>query len=198
MSVLAPYSTCLLQIIVPFVVAGSETLVAMYAERMSASVPAIFLDYSVRKLREMTTLIENCLNRFSEEQMWERHAAYENTVGNLLLHLSGNMRQWIMHGVGNQTDVRTRAEEFSADGGLSKAELLKIFKLAVEEAIAVLETLPHARLTDHTDPQKRGEVFVLEAIYQVVGHVQQHTGQIILLTKQMCKQDLDLTMPRPR
>lgn len=174
------------------------TASSRYAERMSTSVPAIFLDCSISKLREMAALIENCLNRLSEEQVWERHAAYENSVANLLLHLSGNMRQWILHGVAGRPDVRARDAEFSADGGFPKGELLKIFQSTVEEVIAALETLPHERLPDRTDPQKRGEVFVLEAIYHVVGHLQQHTGQIILLTKQMCKQDLDLTMPRPR
>ena len=165
---------------------------------MNSPIAELFLGYSVRKLHDMTRCVESCLATLSEDQVWERHAAHENTVANLLLHLCGNTRQWIMHGVAAQADVRARDTEFNADGGLSKAALLTLFKDTLAEAVSVLETLPHERLTDRTDPQQRGEVSVLEAIYQVVGHVQQHTGQIILLTKQMSNRDLDLTIPRPR
>lgn len=165
---------------------------------MNPSIAGLFLDYSARKLREMTGLVETCLAKLSDEQVWERHAAYENTIANLMLHLCGNTRQWILHGVGEQTDVRKRDAEFGTASGFTKAELLALFQSTIAEAVAVLEALPHERLMDRTDPQQRGEVFVLDAIYQVVGHVQQHTGQIILLTKQMCQRDLDLTIPRPR
>ena len=165
---------------------------------MNPSIAGLFLDYSARKLREMTGLVETCLAKLSDEQVWEREAAHENTIANLILHLCGNTRQWIMHGVAEQTDVRVRDAEFSTANGYTKAELLALFKSTMAEAAATLEALPQERLMDRTDPQQRGEVFVLDAIYQVVGHVQQHTGQIILLTKQMCQRDLDLTIPRPR
>jgi len=165
---------------------------------MNPSIAGLFLDYSVRKLREMTRLVETCLANLSDEQVWERQAAHENTIANLMLHLSGNTRQWIMHGVAEQTDVRKRDAEFGTASGFTKAELLALFQSTIAEAVGVLEALPHERLLERTDPQQRGEVFVLDAIYQVVGHVQQHTGQIILLTKQMCQRDLDLTIPRPR
>lgn len=165
---------------------------------MNPSIAGVFLDHSVRKLRDMTGCVETCLANLSDEQVWERQAAHENTIANLMLHLCGNMRQWIMHGVAGQTDVRERDAEFSTASGFTKAELLALFQSTIAEAVAVLEALPQERLLERTDPQKRGEVFVLDAIYQVVGHVQQHTGQIILLTKQMSHRDLDLTIPRPR
>jgi uncharacterized damage-inducible protein DinB len=146
----------------------------------------------------MAECVEACFGNLSEEQIWQRHAAHENTIGNLILHLCGNIRQWIMHGVANHADVRTRDVEFSTIKGLTKTKLLGLFLATVAEAETVIAVLPHERLTDRTDPQQRGEVSVLDAIYQVVGHVQQHTGQIILLTKQMTNSDLDLTIPRPR
>ena len=107
------------------------------------------------------------------------------------------MRQWIMHGVGGAKDVRVRDAEFSANGGLSGAALMEMFASTVAEAHAVIASLPAGRLVEKTTPQKR-EVSVLEAIYQVVAHVEQHVGQVILLTKQMTGTDLDLTIPRPR
>ena len=168
---------------------------------MESQIASLFLDYSSRKLESMTASLTSCLNRLSEEQIWRRGGPHENAVGNLILHLSGNMRQWIMHGVDRQPDVRVRDLEFSTTGGMSRDEVLALFSTTVAEARAILATLPAERLTDRTNPQPTGqigEVSVLDAIYQVVGHVQQHVGQIILLTKQMAGTDLDLTMPRPR
>jgi uncharacterized damage-inducible protein DinB len=165
---------------------------------MDSQIATLFLDFSGRKLEQMTTTLNACLNRLSDEQVWQRGGAHENAIGNLVLHLCGNMRQWIMHGVDRQPDVRVRDAEFSADGGMGRAELIALFGQTVAEAREILAKLPAERLTDRTNPQKMGEVAVLDAIYQVVGHVQQHVGQIILLTKQMAATDLDLSMPRPR
>lgn len=171
--------------------------VAVYNAHMSNEIGILFLRHSSLKLEQMTGFLTNCMNRLTDEQIWERHGAHENAVGNLILHLCGNMRQWIMHGVGGAADVRTRDQEFSADGGMTGAELLRLWNETVREARGVIDSLPPEKLADRTTPQGR-DVTKLDAIYQVVGHVQQHVGQIILLSKQMCRTDLDLTMPRPR
>jgi uncharacterized damage-inducible protein DinB len=160
-------------------------------------ITAIFLDVSCRKLGQMTEYLVACVKKLTDEQIWRRQAAYENAVGNLILHLCGNARQWIMHGVGGVEDVRVRDKEFSADGGMSGAELISLFESTMDEAKRLIAMVPEERMTERVHPQGR-DVSVLEAIYQVVGHVHQHTGQIILLTKQMLATDLDLTMPRPR
>lgn len=164
---------------------------------MEPEIAILFLTFSVRKLEVMSANLTACLNRLSVEQIWRRGAAHENAVGNLVLHLCGNMRQWILYGVDRQPDVRVRDAEFNAAGGATAAQLVDTFNQAVAEVRHVLTHLPAERLLDRINPQN-GEVSVLEAIYQVVGHVQQHVGQIILLTKQMAATDLDLTMPRPR
>jgi hypothetical protein len=164
---------------------------------MDNAIAALFLDYSCKKLDGMTDNLRVCLSKLTDAQIWERHGAHENAVGNLVLHLCGNMRQWITHGVGGAKDVRVRDAEFSATDGLSGAELMEKFAATVTEARGIIASVPAERLVERITPQTH-EVSVLDAIYQVVGHVQQHVGQIILLTKQMTAKDLDLTMPRPR
>ena len=156
-----------------------------------------FMNVSSRRLGQMSDYLVACVKKLSEEQIWQRQGAYENAVGNLVLHLCGNARQWIMHGVGGAPDVRVRDKEFSADGGMSGSELIALFEATMDEAKKIIAAVPAERMTERVHPQGR-DVSVLEAIYQVVGHVQQHVGQIILLTKQMLGTDLDLTMPRPR
>ena len=164
---------------------------------MPSDIAALFLDHSAKKLDQMNESLAICLGKLTDEQVWQREAAHQNTIGNLVLHLCGNMRQWIMHGVGGALDVRTRDAEFSTDGGYSSQELTLLFASTIAEATSILTALPHARLTERINPQY-GEVSVLDAIYQVVGHMQQHVGQIILLTKHHTSRDLDLTIPRPR
>ena len=156
-----------------------------------------FMNVSSRRLGQMSDYLVACVKKLSEEQIWQRQGAYENAVGNLVLHLCGNARQWIMHGVGGAPDVRVRDKEFSSDGGMSGSELIALFEATMDEAKKIIAAVPAERMTERVHPQGR-DVSVLEAIYQVVGHVQQHVGQIILLTKQMLGTDLDLTMPRPR
>lgn len=164
---------------------------------MDNEIGALFLSASSTKLEQMTGFVAKCLGRLTDDQVWARGGEHENAVGNLILHLCGNMRQWIMHGVGGAADVRVRDEEFNASSGMSAKDLVRLFEKTIGEARGVIDSLPPEKLTERTTPQGR-DVSKLEAIYQVVGHVQQHTGQIILLTKQMCGTDLDLTMPRPR
>ena len=166
-------------------------------DNLENTIAADFVNVSSRRLGQMTEYLVACVKKLSEEQIWQRQGAYENAVGNLMLHLCGNARQWIMHGVGGAPDVRVRDKEFSVAGGMSGAELIALFEATMAEAKAAIATVTAERLVERTTPQGR-DVSVLEAIYQVVGHVQQHVGQIILVTKQMLGTDLDLTMPRPR
>lgn len=158
-----------------------------------------FLGFSCRRLDMIATNMKICLGKLTDEQIWHRGGPHENSVGNIVLHLCGNIRQWAIHGVGGAKDIRVREAEFSADGGLTGAQLSEMFADTITEARHIIATLPHQRLTDRTAPQPgRPEVSVLEAIYQVVAHAHEHMGQIILVTKQMIGADLDLTMPRPR
>jgi Protein of unknown function (DUF1572) len=166
-------------------------------DKMDNVIASLFLDYSCRKLENMTGNVRVCLGKLKDAQIWERHGAHENSVGNLVLHLCGNMRQWVIAGVGGALDVRRRDEEFSTEGGMDGEELMGRFSVTVDEALKVIAAVPASRLAEIVHPQGH-TVSVLDAIYQVVGHVQQHVGQIILLTKQMTATDLDLTMPRPR
>ena len=149
----------------------------------------IFLDYSARKLRQNVDRLDKCLARLTEDQIWSREHESENAVGNLLLHLAGNVRQWIISGVGEVPDRRDRDSEFNARTGPVKAELLAGLRDTVEEACRVIEPLTSERLNAVVHVQKY-DVSVLEAIYHVVEHFGQHTGQIIFATKLLTGEEL--------
>jgi hypothetical protein len=118
-----------------------------------------------------------------------RADANQNAVGNLLLHLNGNVRQWILHGVGGQPDVRDRDAEFAAKDGAGANELLARLWSTVEETAALLRALPAERLMEHTQTQGY-DCTALAAIYHVVEHFAGHTFQIIYATKLCTGEDL--------
>jgi|SRR5579883_1151645 len=151
---------------------------------------SVFLDFSARKLGELCSRIEVCTAKLTPEQIWARGHENENAVGNLMLHLAGNVRQWILHGVGGQPDHRQRDTEFAARGGLAVEELARRLRGTVDEAIAVIRSLPPEKLTEVRTIQKHYSVALLEAIYHVVEHFSQHTGQIIFATKLLTGEDL--------
>lgn len=155
----------------------------------SASVEQLFLEFSAKKLRQLLSRIHVCLEKLSDDQIWLRAGDESNAVGNLCLHLAGNVRQWIMHGVAGQPDLRRRDDEFAARGQVSKLELGQRLNAAVQEACAILEQTPAPDLTRSIRPQNY-DVTALEGIYHVVEHFAEHTGQILYATKALRGEDL--------
>jgi uncharacterized damage-inducible protein DinB len=148
-----------------------------------------FLNYSADKLRQQSGRIESCLGTLTEDQVWARGSENENAIGNLVLHLCGNVRQWIVAGVGGVPDIRQRDQEFSARGAVAIPELVDRLRATVAQAVAVLDQVTEERLMDRIVVQKYDES-VLEAIYHVVEHFSGHTGQIIFATKMLTASDL--------
>ncbi len=155
--------------------------------------PELFLNHSTRKLEQMTAAIKLCLGKLNDEQIWRRDQANENTIGNLVLHLCGNVQQWIGYSIGGDPDTRDRPAEFSATH-LDRAGLELKLHSTIEHALDILRRFPPENLAGTVQTQM-GPSTALEAIYQVVGHFQQHTGQIIFATKQMSGEDLAISRP---
>ncbi len=153
------------------------------------SAGAIFLEFSIRKLDQYLSRIVDCCAKLNEAQIWMRSGDHENSIGNLLLHLNGNVRQRILSAVGGAPDDRKRDEEFAARGDIGKAELVERLRGTVDEALAVLHVLNPDRLTE-TCVMAGKPVPILEAVYHVVEHFSMHTGQILFATKLLTGQDL--------
>ena len=142
-----------------------------------------FLAQSRRYLAsEYPIKIQRCLDVLPENAIWRRDDDASNSIGNLLLHLSGNIRQWIVSGVGGAPDARQRSAEFDARDGEDGAALMQRLLATVREADDVLASLDAKQLAESRMIQGRN-VKVLDAVYHVVEHFSMHTGQIILLAK---------------
>jgi Protein of unknown function (DUF1572) len=154
-----------------------------------ATLESEFLSFSISKLEELTNRIEVCIAKLTPEQVWTRGSEEQNAAGNLLLHLNGNVRQWIVSGLGGAADRRQRDLEFSERATLPPAELVSRLRETVSEAIAVLRNLTAEQLLDPVRIQDYDGT-KLTAIYHVVEHFAGHAFQIFLLTKFFTGKDL--------
>jgi uncharacterized damage-inducible protein DinB len=130
-----------------------------------------------------------CLDRLEYEDIWWRPGPGSNSVGNLVLHLAGNVRQWVVAGIGGLEDIRDRDVEFQATGGPSAEELGAHLRATLELVEEVLGALEPERLSEARTVQGL-DTTVLGALYHVVEHFSGHTAQISWITKMRTGEDL--------
>ena len=148
---------------------------------MSAS--GLFLSRSRYWLtKEYPIKLRHCVNALPRDAVWARPNESSNSIGNLLVHLTGNVTEWILGGVGGRSIKRYRAGEFEQQDGADAAALLDDLEKVLQEADAVLAGLTEKDLERSVVIQGR-DTNVLGAVYHVVEHFAMHTGQIVLMTK---------------
>lgn len=136
----------------------------------------------VKELNDALSRALHCVGQLSDAQLWWRPTAEQNSIANLMLHLSGNARQWIVSGVGGEPDRRDRPAEFSACESVSREELTAGLCETVRAASAVIS----AQTADELVTTRRIQGFetnVLAAILHVVTHFQGHVQEIVSLTR---------------
>lgn len=152
----------------------------------------IFREFSICKLNQLAGRIDTCLSRLDDDQIWTRASENENAIGNLVLHLVGNLRQRILADIGGSPDIRQRDLEFNAREGIGGTELGAALRATVAEAVYSIGSVSDERLTERIVVQQE-TMTVLEAIYQVVQHFALHAGQIFYATKLLTGQELGFT-----
>ena len=133
--------------------------------------------------------IERCLEKLTDDQIWWRANEESNSIGNLILHLCGNARQWIICGVGGAPDNRDRDAEFAQRETIPRDELLTLLRSTLSEVHSTLLNLDPSLLLEQRKIQGN-DVELLEAIFHVTEHFSMHAGQIFLLTKLLTATDL--------
>jgi len=156
---------------------------------MSEELIKEFITECIQKFKENTEKITTCLNEFEEADIWKRPNENSNSAGNLILHLCGNIRQYVISSLGQSPDIRERDKEFSADDGYSKSELIKKLTDTVEQTINII------RHTTGEELLRRRQVqgyfhSGMAIIIHVTEHYSYHTGQIIFWTKLLKDKDL--------
>jgi len=141
------------------------------------------------RMEENTPRIEKCLAELTEAEVWQRPNPASNSIGNLILHLCGNITQYAIASLGNRPDARDRDAEFAAEGGLAKAELLARLRAVVADAVNAIRQADDAELLRVRAVQgfrKSG----IGIMVHVCEHYSYHTGQIAFWTKLLKNKDL--------
>lgn len=153
--------------------------------------PRTLLGQVDRDLAVYVEKIRHCVGLLSDEQVWWRPNRRSNSIGNLVLHLCGNLSQWLLAGVGGQRDERRRPLEFTADRAASRAELLERLAAVVASSRELLGGLSEADLAAARSIQGYA-TDGLRAVLHAWEHMSYHTGQIVLITKQQIGDDVPL------
>lgn len=154
------------------------------------AVSRAFLDRAIDYLsNDYLPKIERCLEQLTDQHIWWRPNEESNSIGNLVLHLCGNARQWIVCGLGFHPGSRDRDAEFARRDPFPRAELVQLLRSTLAEVATVLRELDPSTLLEKRTIQGN-EVDVLEAVFHVTEHFSMHTGQIITLTKMLTHKDL--------
>jgi uncharacterized damage-inducible protein DinB len=131
---------------------------------------------------EYRTKLHTAVLALPPDALWARANEASNSVGNLLVHLAGNVRQWIVDGVGREPSLRNRAAEFAVRDGPRAEVLLRDLDSVLRDVDRILGGLTHEELLTDRTIQGR-DITVFEAIYHVVEHFSLHLGQVVLMAK---------------
>jgi len=146
-------------------------------------VMAGFLFESRRNLLAAHGRIEHCLKQLSDEQLWHRPRPEMNAIGNLLLHLSGNVGQWVVSAIENSSTTRDRPSEFAELGPIARAILEAKLKTTVERAAELIVGIKTANELLAPRRIQGNDTCVLTAIYHAVSHFEGHAQEIIAMTR---------------
>ena len=142
-----------------------------------------FIAAARNTLGEGMRKIEHCVGQLDDRQIWWRARAEMNSIANVMLHLAGNLRQWIVAGVGGAKDVRNRPAEFSDRSNRAKGEVIGTLKKTVAEADAVLAGVKAVELVSPRRIQGY-DTNVVAAIFDAIAHFRGHVQEIIHITRQ--------------
>ena len=148
-----------------------------------------FIEQSIYRIDENAQRIKKCLQEIDEMEIWKSPNDNLNSIGNLILHLCGNIRQYIISALGENEDTRERDKEFSAKEGLTKLELLNQLNSIISEAIGIIKNIDEEILTKIYSVQGFG-LSGIGIIIHVTEHLSYHTGQIAFWVKQLKNKDL--------
>src|SRR5262249_18166153 len=149
---------------------------------MESSVGQVYLAASRHRLAECVKKIKHCLDQLTDEQVWWRPHGSMNSIANIVLHLCGNVRQWVVAGVGGEPDIRARPKELSDRSLMAKAELLRRLDEIASQVDAVLAAVTEQQLLQRRRIQGFDET-ALSATFDSISHFRGHQQEIVYITR---------------
>lgn len=157
---------------------------------MKTQIENEFLEESVRRINYSYEFVIHCLKQLREEHIWYRPEKDINSIGIILNHLNGNLKQWIISGVGGTEDDRNRPQEFEDDKRQSKDELIQSFTNTINECKKTIQELNREEILGKRVIEGSEET-ILSAIYGSVNHLASHTAQIIYIARLLLKNEYE-------
>jgi len=148
-----------------------------------------FIEQAVYRINESTKRIIICLNDLEEEDVWKRPNSISNSVGNIILHLCGNITQYIISSLGKEDDNRERDKEFAASGGHTRLQLIEHLTDTLDKALAVIKNMNEESLLQKRSVQGYN-ISGIGIIMHVTEHYSYHAGQVAFWTKSLKNKDL--------
>jgi len=150
---------------------------------------SLFTAAAASTLQQHASRIDTCLSRLTPEQIWFRASENENSIGNLVLHLCGNLHQYTRHAILGEPDIRQRDDEFNAQGGIDPQSLRDRLAAVVADAAQLIPAVSEERLGETIVVQNR-QMTVLATIFKTTEHFSLHAGQIYYATKLLTHKEL--------
>ncbi|UQZ32655.1 hypothetical protein C2I18_03225 [Paenibacillus sp. PK3_47] len=169
------------------------------------------ITYVLEDMNKQLERMERSLNLLNEDLVWNRTKTSMNSIGNLCLHLAGNEYQNVVSAIGNRPFVRERTREFTAEGGMSKEELIRLLRATRSQSEEILSALTEEDLSReviirferedwnrmHRSNASEGETcdtrVIGRLLVQVAAHYGYHAGQIVVLAKMLQDNDVHVS-----
>ncbi len=144
---------------------------------------------SISQMKESLTKIEKCVSMIDNGLLWNRPNKNLNSIGNLIIHLNGNITQYIISSLGGAKDQRDRDSEFEVSDGPNGKEIIALLRKTVKKATEIISSTSETELLKKRSVQAY-HLTGMGIVIHVVEHLSYHTGQIVYMTKQLL--DIDL------
>jgi hypothetical protein len=128
--------------------------------------------------------IRDCLDLLDDEQVWWRPNEQSNSVGNIVLHISGSLNHYLNHNLGGIEYDRDRKAEFAERRPIPKAELLALFDDMVANAVKTFDTFDIEKLAEPS-PEPKMHNLIIDDLINIVAHLANHAGQVVWITKML-------------
>lgn len=148
-----------------------------------------FLENVLFRIDESTRMLAITFKYLEESELWKRPNAASNSIGNLILHLCGNITQYAISSLCSKPDIRDRDLEFATESGLTKRQLLDLLTETINKAKECIASCPVEELLRKREVQGFS-LSGLGIVIHVVEHYSYHTGQIAYWTKLLKDKDL--------
>ncbi len=155
----------------------------------NALTTAFIVEIKRRLFEESVFRLKKCLAELTDEQIWYRPNNASNSVGNLVLHLHGNVRQWVVAGLGKNEDVRNRQQEFDEQGPVPVAKMLADMDQLLVEVAAILDNTTAVDLLEVRNVQGYQESG-MSILVHITEHFSYHVGQMTYIVKMLNAKDM--------